>query len=93
MLCLGVSTDDSSHGSLNLFAVVIHNFHKVYGIKWQLIILNITLHEKLETLATFFKQTLKTMAFSQSMLHSLLTTTKLIWEKSIALEIKMSSTL
>jgi hypothetical protein len=45
--CSGVSTDGRNHASLKLFHVVIPYFHKVHGIKSQLIDLNSTPNDKI----------------------------------------------
>jgi hypothetical protein len=40
IFCLGVSIDGSNHGSLKLFPFVTQYFHKVPGVKSQMIDLN-----------------------------------------------------
>jgi hypothetical protein len=56
---LGVSIDGINHGSLKLFPVVVQYFHKVDGIRSQLIDLNSKPNEKPETIVNSVMETLK----------------------------------
>jgi hypothetical protein len=57
--CSAVSTGGSNNGSLKLFPVLIQYFHKIRGIKSQLIDLNSIPNEKSETTANCVTQTFK----------------------------------